>query len=102
MAPHKPLDYEPFDAVAASDQISALENGSLDPAHKLAIVQLDAPNCNGICKNTTRHPDCLCGLIPAPGSWKKKGLWRRDLISSIGQDPTSREREVMGTGFICP
>ena len=95
MAPKK-IVYEQYDAVAASDQVKKLENGSLDPVQKMGIVKLDVTPCSNICKINTRHPDCLCGLVPAQGSWRKKGLWRKDstLISSIGQDPALREREV--------
>ncbi|GFH12243.1 uncharacterized protein HaLaN_07887, partial [Haematococcus lacustris] len=47
------------------------------------------------CKTKSKHnPSCFCGLIPAPGSFRTKGLWQKDLGSQASSnDPNDLRRE---------
>jgi ubiquitin carboxyl-terminal hydrolase 48 len=48
------------------------------------------------CKGKRDNPNCLCGLIPAPGSSRRKGLWQKDpeCLVSLGANPADRKRQV--------
>jgi hypothetical protein len=43
-----------------------------------------------------QNPNCLHGIIPAPGSYKKKGLWQRNMddLLDLGPDPNDALRTV--------
>lgn len=42
------------------------------------------------------NPNCLCNLIPAPGSHRRVGLWSKDLACSkvLGPDPADIQRQA--------
>lgn len=48
------------------------------------------------CKGKKDNPNCLCGVIPTPGSYRRKGLWQKepDAITSLGSAPSSEKRQV--------
>ena len=48
------------------------------------------------CKCKKDSPTCLAGLIPAPGSFRKKGLWQKNIHSyvQLGCDPAELARTV--------
>ena len=51
--------------------------------------------CGPTCKGNPRRPDCVCGLVPPEGSFRKKGLWRKDadaLLENLGRDPADLKR----------
>jgi hypothetical protein len=41
------------------------------------------------------NPNCLCSLIPAPGGYRRLGLWAKqaDAIAALGPDPASSCRD---------
>ncbi len=65
----------------------------------LLCVRLQ-PLYSKACKGRKDNPNCLCGLIPAPESHRKTGLWAREseAIASIGNDPSTSQREVRLAG----
>jgi hypothetical protein len=42
------------------------------------------------------NPNCLCGLIPNPGSTRRAGLWAKQpgAVAELGPDPATLKREV--------
>ena len=48
------------------------------------------------CKCKKDSPNCLCGLLPIPGSFRRKGLWQKDVDAflSLGTDPSLQQRKV--------
>lgn len=48
------------------------------------------------CKCKKDSPLCLAGIIPAPGGFRKKGLWQKDskALLAQGADPADQLREV--------
>jgi hypothetical protein len=73
--------------------------GTLD--HDQLLLQLKAgqPPCDPWkpCKaNNKQNPNCLCQLIPAEGSTRKKGVWQKDkaYLSALGPDPAGTLRSV--------
>ena len=60
--------------------------GSLPLAVVLDLVMGEVQLCPASCKGKNKdNPNCLCGLIPAEGSWRKKGLWQKEetLVASL-------------------
>jgi hypothetical protein len=77
--------------------LQRLQSGQLTHDLILWLCGLHAPGCGGSCKSNTKScPTCFCGLAPAPGTWKKKGLWRKEpeLLTRLGPDPSSNERQL--------
>ena len=67
----------------------------------LDVLEAGTP-CSGLytkaCKGRKDNPNCLCNLIPAPGSFRRKGLWQKDssaLLSLEGPDPADTQRKVL-------
>ncbi len=67
----------------------------------LDVLEAGTP-CSGLyskaCKGRKDNPNCLCNLIPAPGSFRRKGLWQKDssaLLSLEGPDPADLQRKVL-------
>lgn len=77
------------------------DNGTLPAEMVMKLVKADVPPCvPGSCKlNRRDNPSCFCCLAPAPGSFRKKGLWQKEagLLGSLGTDPTGRARQVGGS-----
>jgi hypothetical protein len=48
------------------------------------------------CKCKRDSASCLCGIIPGPGGYRKKGLWQRDSQALVvqGFNPADNAREV--------
>ena len=89
-----------MDAIQTDDLLRQLANGALDPRSILNLLSADAPPCPSTCKaNRKESPNCLCGLVPAPGSFRKKGLWQKESLQlrDMGQDPAEQAREVWVT-----
>jgi len=42
------------------------------------------------------NPNCLCNLLPAPGGFRRAGLWAKegDVVGTLGPDPGVRARKV--------
>ncbi|KAL4440027.1 hypothetical protein ABPG75_003028 [Micractinium tetrahymenae] len=77
--------------------------GGLTDAQVLRVLKADNP-CEGLyskaCKSKAGNPNCLCNLIPAPGSFRRQGLWAKeaDVVGTLGPDPAARARKDRG----CP
>ncbi|KAJ9528051.1 hypothetical protein QJQ45_005666 [Haematococcus lacustris] len=87
-------DPDNLSADAASELLRDLEHAL--PLRKLLwLAKADCPPCDGSCKTKSKHnPSCFCGLIPAPGSFRTKGLWQKDLGSQASSnDPNDLRRE---------
>lgn len=52
---------------------------------------------NKTCKCKRDSASCLCGIIPGPGGYRKKGLWQRDSQALVvqGFNPADNAREVI-------
>lgn len=44
------------------------------------------------------NPSCLCNLLPAPGGFRRQGLWAKqaDVLGTLGRDPAETKRKVRG------
>ena len=77
----------------------SIESGQLSHQQLLQIVGAQHEPCelyNKSCKGRKDSPNCLCGLIPNPGGFRRKGLWQKEpeAIASLGIDPAEYKREV--------
>ncbi|GAX84137.1 hypothetical protein CEUSTIGMA_g11560.t1 [Chlamydomonas eustigma] len=101
MPPKAQLANGNVDAATCAGLIQQIEeSGSLSPVVTLKLLRCDTQSCNGFCKANRRDdPYCFCGLAPAEGSYRKKGLWQKDsaFISKYGRDPAERERASVTT-----
>ena len=72
------------------------EGRSLSAADVLQLLRVEGPGCPPGCKGRKASPYCLCGIVPATGSFRRKGLWQKDpeAMLSLGPDPATRAREV--------
>eukprot|EP00878_Enallax_costatus_P034741 GHUV01038570.1.p1 GENE.GHUV01038570.1~~GHUV01038570.1.p1 ORF type:complete len:164 (-),score=25.07 GHUV01038570.1:372-863(-) len=54
------------------------------------------PNCGSKgSKGSKDNPQCFCALIPPEGSYRKKGLWQKEIVvGEIGRDPAEDKRKV--------
>ena len=61
----------------------------------LHILQADR-HCDGACKSRKDNPNCLCGVVPAAGSFRRKGLWQKEPqgLMHLGANPSDQKREV--------
>ena len=78
----------------------SIESGQLSHQQLLQIVGAQHEPCelyNKSCKGRKDSPNCLCGLIPNPGGFRRKGLWQKEpeAIASLGIDPAEYKREVL-------
>lgn len=66
-------------------------------SHKqiLHILQADKA-CDGACKSKKDNPNCLCGLVPASGAVRRKGLWQKEPqgLMHLGANPADLKRQV--------
>lgn len=79
-----------------------LSNGAnLSQQHLLNILRADQ-TCDSACKGRKDNPNCLCGLVPAPGSFRRKGLWQKEPqgLQQIGADPNDLKKQVLQAAFI--
>lgn len=91
-------DLEPDVAVRLH---GALQTGQLDPADLARAFRADAPGCEpsdkpgAACRGRRDNPNCLCGLVPAAGGFRRKGLWQKDpqAVTKLGIDPADSRRE---------
>ena len=66
----------------------------------LEALGVPAPPCpdpyDKACKFRKDNPNCFCGLVPGPGSSRRKGLWQKELtgLQALGDDPAKGKREV--------
>lgn len=68
----------------------------LRPEDVQELLRLNEIACTGSCKaNRKDDPRCLCTLVPAVGSHRKKGLWQKEPseLSKLGKDPSDEARE---------
>lgn len=99
-------ELEPEVAVRMHD---ALQAGQLDPADLATVFRVDAPGCapadkpGAACKGRKDNPNCLCGLAPAPGSFRRKGLWQKDpeVVAKLGIDPADSRRQQVCNSTAC-
>ena len=56
----------------------------------------DGHPCPPNCKGGARRRDCVCGLVPPVGAWRRSGLWQKDLDAlvrrAVGDDPRTLAR----------
>lgn len=56
----------------------------------------DGHPCPPNCKGGARRCDCVCGLVPPVGAWRRSGLWQKDLDAlvrrAVGDDPRTLAR----------
>ena len=52
--------------------------------------------CPPMSKGGARRCDCVCGLVPPVGAWRRSGLWQKDLDAlvrrAVGDDPRTLAR----------
>ncbi|KAK9803279.1 hypothetical protein WJX72_005931 [[Myrmecia] bisecta] len=73
-----------------------LEQGqALDQPQILRYLKADQQCHISNCKGKKDNPNCLCGLVPAVGSFRKKGLWRKQSVAlgALGPDPSTTRRQ---------
>lgn len=76
-------------------------HGAFAPEALLRILRCNQPVCTAGCKpNRKDNPNCLCSLVPPPGSFRKKGLWTKEpaVITQLGHDPWLFKRQVGSLG----
>lgn len=81
----------------AADLKQALNSGQqLDVEQLLSILHADQ-HCDSSCKGKKDSPNCLCCLVPAPGSFRRKGLWQKEPqgMQQIGADPADSRKQVL-------
>ena len=74
----------------------ALNSGE-NLCHQQLLTILHANQaCDSSCKGKRDNPNCLCGLVPAPGSFRRKGLWQKEPkgLQQIGADPAEVKKQV--------
>ena len=64
----------------------------------LHVLQADN-SCETACKGKNDKPNCLCGLIPAVGSVRRKGLWQKEPqgLQHLGANPADQKRQVFNS-----
>ncbi|KAI3431674.1 hypothetical protein D9Q98_004721 [Chlorella vulgaris] len=73
-------------------------SGALTTVDVLRVLKADKP-CEGLysksCKGKGGNPNCLCNLVPAPGGFRRQGLWTKaaDVLGTLGPDPAANLRE---------
>ena len=80
---------------AASLKQALNNGGNLSHPQLLTILHADQA-CDSSCKGKKDNPNCLCGLVPAPGSFRRKGLWQKEAqgLQQIGADPAEVRKQV--------
>lgn len=91
---------EEVDAPEARELLQRLDAGQELPQDALRklfkLAQPDCPpNCGTKGSKGPVNPRCLCWLVPAEGSHRKKGLWMKEpALGTLGHDPADDKREV--------
>ena len=70
---------------------------SCSEAQLLELFEAGTPCTGKACKGRRDNPNCLCGLAPAPGAFRRKGLWQKDpsaLLCLGGADPADLQRKA--------
>ena len=73
---------------------------SCSEAQLLELLEAATPCTTKACKGRRDNPNCLCGLAPASGAFRRKGLWQRDpsaLLCLGGSDPADLQRKARGS-----
>lgn len=72
-----------------------LPRAALERLHRMG-QPLCAPSCGAKgSKGARDNPECFCALLPAPGTFRRKGLWQKEpALASLGQDPATQARVV--------
>lgn len=62
----------------------------------LQVLQAQQAPCEDGCKGRKDNPNCLCGLVPAEGGYRKKGLWQKQpkRLADLGADPAAMRHQV--------
>ena len=89
--------------------LDALQTGELSPADLATAFRADAPGCepsdkpSAACRGCKDNPNCLCGLVPPAGSFRRKGLWQKDpeAVAKLGIDPADSRRENVSGHSCC-
>jgi hypothetical protein len=69
----------------------------------LKVFRLGQTPCPPTCgtkgsKGSKDNPECFHGLMPAEGSFRKKGLWQKEpVLGQLGHDPADDKRQVSST-----
>ena len=90
-----------YDADAALSLKESIESGQISHKELLKLVEADQEPCpvdDKTYKGRKDNPNCLLGLVPAPGGYRRKGLWQKEpeAIAGLGYDPNDLRREVIG------
>lgn len=87
----------------AVEYISLLERNQLGDKEVLQLVGADKPCCeifDKSCKGKKDNPNCLAGIVPLPGSFRKKGLWQKPESSLNSEaDPEDFKRPFVSIFF---
>ena len=73
-------------------------DGELDEttALRLFLAGGDRGRCGRTCKGNAKRVDCVCGLVPPVGGFRRTGLWRRDtdaaVREAVGVNPSTLAR----------
>lgn len=95
----------PSEALRLRDKLKA--GGKTKLSELLRAIGAARPCSESIydknCKGKKDNPNCFCGLIPAPGSVRKKGLWQKDpeALKQLGDDPAEEKRAVCTRSTLC-
>jgi len=85
------------DPAVAAARRAALD-GELDEttALRLFLAGGDRGRCGRTCKGNAKRVDCVCGLVPPVGGFRRTGLWRRDtdaaVREAVGVNPSTLAR----------
>lgn len=95
-----------YDREEALNLKNNIESGQLSHTEMLRLIGAQQEPCelyNKSCKGRKDSPNCLCGLIPVPGGYRRKGLWQKEpeAIAGLGMNPLDSRREVLGCS-LCP
>jgi ubiquitin carboxyl-terminal hydrolase 48 len=84
----------------------SVEEGQLSDERLLALLNADQKACelyDKACKGKRDNPNCMCGLIPAPSSYRRKGLWQKtpEAFACLGPNPLDDKRQVQSGLQLC-
>ena len=77
----------------------SIEEGQLSKQRLLKLLDAHHVPCDlydKACSGKKDNPNCLCGLIPAPGGYRRKGLWQKDpeSLACLGNSPLDDKRQA--------
>lgn len=89
----------PLELQAALRLLRRLEAGhTVSDSELLHALGTPEPPCpdpyDKGCRFRKDNPNCFCGFVPAPGSFRRKGLWQKEATLALGDDPAKGKREV--------